>query len=331
LSIIGGGMILQFIGMGFNNFIRTAGDPKRALYTMIAGTAACIALNFLFVMVLGWGIAGSAWATVLGQALSAVLVLWYFVLSDKAPFKLRLRYCGLRLRFVKGILALGAAPFVLQVSNAFINFLLNNQLNLLGADHIIGSDGALAAIGVVFRIGMFSFFPALGVAFAAQPLLGYNYGAANYVRVKAIFRIAAIWMISLGALFWILIQVIPGPIVLLFGITDDLRVFAVGALRVELFLLPIIGFQVLVAQYFQSSGQPLKAMILSLTRPVFYLVPLLYLLPLVITSILPTLTPLDGLYYSYPVADALSITTCAVFMGFELRKLNRQIREQAGG
>jgi putative MATE family efflux protein len=329
LSIIGGGMILQFVGMGFNNFIRTAGDPNRALYTMVAGTIACIVLNFLFVVVLDWGIAGSAWATVLGQALSAVLVMWYFVFSDKTPFKLRIRYFGLRSRLVRGILSLGSAAFVLQIANAIINFFLNNQLRLLGAEHIIGADGALAAIGVVGRIAMFAFFPVMGVSIAAQPLFGYNYGARNYLRVKATFRIAMIWVTAIGLFFWALVHIIPGPIVMLFGITDDLLTFTVGALKVQMFLMPLVGIQIIATQYFQSSGQPLKAMLLSLTRQVLYLIPLIYLLPLVIPSLFPSLTSLDGLYYAYPVADTLSVATCVIFMSFEFRRLNRRIREQA--
>jgi putative MATE family efflux protein len=329
LSIIGGGMILQFVGMGFNNFIRTAGDPNRALYTMVSGTIACIALNFLFVMVFGWGIAGSAWATVLGQALSAVLVMWYFVFSKKTPFKLRSRYFGLRSQLVKGIIALGSAPFVLQIANALINFLLVNQLKLLGAEHVIGADGALAAIGVVGRVAMFSFFPILGVSIAAQPLFGYNYGACNYARVKATFRIAMIWVTALGLFFWALVHIIPEPIVMLFGIADDLLIFTAGALKVQVFLMPLIGIQVVATQYFQSSGQPLKSMFLSLTRQVLYLIPLIYLLPMFITSIIPSLTPLDGLYYAYPVADLLSVITCVIFMMFEFRRLNARIRERS--
>jgi putative MATE family efflux protein len=329
LAIIGGGMILQFVGMGFNNFIRTAGDPNRALYTMVVGTIACIVLNFLFVVVFGWGIAGSAWATVIGQALSAVLVLWYFIFSDKAPFKLRLRYFGLSWRDVKGILALGSAPFVLQAANALISFLINNQLNVLGAEHAIGAAGALAAIGVVGRVAMFAFFPILGVAIAAQPLFGYNYGARNYARVKTTFKIAVIWVTLIGLFFWILIHVIPEPIVMLFGITDDLLVFTTGALKVQMFLMPLVGLQVIATQYFQSSGQPLKAMLLSMTRQILYLIPLIYLLPLVITHVFPSLAPLDGLYYAYPLADALSIITCSVFVFFEFRGLNAKIREQA--
>jgi putative MATE family efflux protein len=329
LGIIGGGMVLQFFGMGFNNFIRTAGDPQRALGTMVAGTIVCIVLNFLFVMVLGWGVAGSAWATLIGQGVSAILVFWYFVYSPKAPFKLRLKYLRLDVRLVRSILALGSAPFVLQIANALITFLINNQLKILGAAHVIGDDGALAAIGVVGRVAMFAFFPILGAAIAAQPLFGYNYGAKNYERVKKTFKIVMVWVTIIGVFFWALVHLIPGPIVMLFGVKDDLFTFTVGALKVQLFMMPLVGLQVVATQYFQSSGQPLKSMLLSLTRQVLYLIPLIYLLPTVITSVIPSLTPLDGLYYAYPLADILSIITCAILMLFEFRKLNRRIKEQS--
>jgi putative MATE family efflux protein len=328
LSIITGGMVFQFFGMALNHFIRTAGDPNRALYTMVAGTITCIVLNYLFVMVLHWGIAGSAWATVIGQAVTAVLVLWYFIFSKKAPFKIRRGCLGLRSNVVKSILALGSAPFVMQIANALISFLLNNQLVGLGADHIIGSDGALAAIGVVGRVAMFTFFPIMGVAMAAQPLFGYNYGAKNYARVKTTFKIALIWIIVIGVLFWALVHLIPNQIVNIFGIKDDLQHFTVTALKVQLFMLPLVGFQVLVGNYFQSSGQPLKSMFLSSTRQILYLIPLIYLLPLFISSVNPALTPLDGLYYAYPVSDVFSIITCAILMAIELRKLNARIKEQ---
>jgi putative MATE family efflux protein len=328
LLIIGGGLVLQFFGMGFNNFIRTAGDPKRAFSTMVAGTLVCIVLNFLFVMVFGWGVAGSAWATLIGQGVSAVLVLWYFIFSNKTPFKLRFRYFRLQRQFVGNILALGLAPFVLQAAMAFISVLINRQLILLGAATPIGSEGALVAIGVVVRIAMFAFFPILGAAIATQPLFGYNYGAKNYQRVKATFKIAMIWVTAIGVFFWVLIHLFPEQIVYLFGIKDELRDFTVTALKVQVFMMPIIGLQVVATHYFQASGQPLKSMFLSLTRQILYLLPLIYLLPMTIGFIIPTLTPLDGLYYAYPVADALSIITCAILMAFELRKLNARIQEQ---
>jgi Na+-driven multidrug efflux pump len=127
----------------------------------------------------------------------------------------------------------------------------------------------------------------------------------------------------------VLIQLIPGPLATLFGVESDLLDFTVVALRVQALMMPFIGIQILATQYFQSSGQPLKSMFLSMTRQVLYLIPLIYLLPLVITHIFPTLSPLDGVYFAYPVSDVLSIATCTVLTMIEFRRLNRRIKEQA--
>ena len=329
LWIIAAGTIFQFFGMGFNNFMRTAGDPNRALYTMLVGTFTCIVLNALFVMGFGWGVAGSAWATVIGQAVSAVFVFWYFVFSKKSPFSLKRKYLKLEWRFVKSIIALGSAPFVLQISAALLTFLLNNQLKLLGATHVIGSDGALAAIGVVGRVAMFMFFPLLGAAIAAQPLFGYNYGAGNMARVKKTFNISMIWVTAIGLFFWAIVHLIPEQICSLFNITGDLLHFTTTALKIQVFMMPLVGLQIVATQYFQSTGQPLKSMFLSMTRQILFLIPPLYLFPMIIMQVMPGTTPLDGIYWSYPVADALSVVTCGILVAIEFRKLNRKIREQS--
>jgi putative MATE family efflux protein len=328
VRILSAGFIFQFYGMGFNNFIRTAGDPNRALYTMVAGAASCIFFNWLFVTQLGWGVQGSALATISGQAVSAVLVLWYFLVSKKAPFKVRLHNLKIKPRLVGNILALGFASFALQAANAIINLLLNNQLNFYGAMDPLGSVNALAAIGVTAKIVALSFFPLLGVAMAAQPIFGYNYGAHNFNRVKKTYEIALVWVVAIGVFFWIIVHTVPGPIVTLFGVSEQLKDFTVFALQVQMFFMPLIGVQVITSNYFQSSGQPLKAMFLSLTRQIIYLIPLLYFLPLVIQNIVPSLTPLDGLYFSYPVADILSVATSGTMMLVEIRRLNRMMKKQ---
>jgi Na+-driven multidrug efflux pump len=358
IRIIAVGFILQFFGLGFNNFIRTAGDPNRALYTMVAGTIVCIVLNYFFVMVFHWGVAGSAWATVIGQGVSAALVLWYFAASKKAPFKLHIPQLKLRGRLVKAIFALGSATFVLQLSNAIINLIVNNQLNALGslsalgihgelaamdivarfgsfpllidfsAFHPFGSAGALAALGVVGRVAMFTFFPIMGVAMAAQPLFGYNYGAEKYQRVRTVFNISLAWIAAIGIFFWALIHLFPEPIILIFGIDDKLLGFTVHALKVQLFAIPLMGLQVLAANYFQSCGKPMKAMYLSMTRQLLYLIPLIYAMPYLMPLIDPSLRALDGVYYAFPVADILSIITAAIFVSYDFKGLNAKIREE---
>jgi putative MATE family efflux protein len=319
------GYILQFIGMVFSNFIRTAGDPNRALYTSVAGTAVCIVFNYLFVLVFGWGIAGSAFATILGQMVSAALMLWFFIFSSKAPFKLRLRYLRPEFKLCLRILVLGSASFVMSIAMTIVGFFLNNLLVVYGAVHPIGSEGALATIGVIQRLGGFIFYPLLGVAIAAQPLWGYNYGAANYGRVKRTTNIALLWMFVIGAFFWVLILLFARQIVSIFGIEDTLIDFTAFALIVQMFMFPLVGIQMVGSNYFQSTGQPIKSMFLSLTRQILYLFPLLFILPRWLPLLVPSLTPLDTLYFTFPISDLLSIITTAVLLFIEYRKLRSLI------
>jgi len=331
VRIISFGFILQFFGMGFNHFIRTAGDPNRALYTMIAGTVVCIILNYLFVMVFKWGIAGSAWATVIGQGVTAALVLWYFTFSKKAPFKIRLVNLRPTWRLSRTICALGTASFVLQIAAAILNVVMNNQLAHFGAMSPLGAEGALAGIGVVQRVALFAFFPVIGVAFASLPIFGYNYGAQNFERVKTTFKIALLWMTLIGLFFWVIIHLFPSQIVYLFGVKDSLEEFTIRALQIQVFFMPLIGLQALAGNYFQSSGQPLRAMFVTLTRQLLYLIPLLYILPAMASNgyFFAGVGPLDAIYYSYPIADVLSVLTAGVMMAFEWRKLSAKIKRNA--
>jgi putative MATE family efflux protein len=328
IRIISFGFVMIFFGMAFNNFIRTAGDPNRALYTMVAGTVASIILNFLFVMIFKWGVVGAGLATVLGQTVTAVMVYWYFVFSKKAPFKIRLSNLLLKFNVAKMIFLLGSAAFVLQVGMAIVNVVINNQLAAFGAESPYTAQGALAAIGVVQRVGMFAFFPLMGVAAAAQPIIGYNYGSKDYSRVLTTLKVALIWVMGIGVFFWLLTHLIPGPIVGLFGIAENLREFTIRALIVQMFMMPIMGIQILAANYFQSSGQPFKSMFISLTRQILFLIPLLYIMPMVIGYFGPSFIPLDGVYYAIPVADVLSVLVSGGFMLYEWRKLRRMNRAQ---
>lgn len=184
IQIIIYGMMICNISFGVNNFIRTAGAPNLALWTTVVGTVVCVILNYLFVLVFGWGVAGSASATIIGQAVTAVIVLWYFVSSrSSAPFKLHARNLAIDPKICKRLIELGLAPFGLQAAMAVTQVISNMLLASLGAADPIGVDGALASIGVVSKITGVVFFPALGIAIAAQPILGFNTGARKYRRV----------------------------------------------------------------------------------------------------------------------------------------------------
>jgi putative MATE family efflux protein len=324
LRIVSFGFIFQCIGMGVNNFIRTAGAPNRALLTMVIGAVSCTAFNYLFVIQLGWGVEGSAFATICGQAISCASVLWFFIFTKNVPLRLHVRYMRLRPKVVKTILSLGTASFFLQAGAAVVSFVLNHLLAVYGAASPLGEEFALASIGVVQRIAIFSVLPIIGVSVAIQPLIGFNYGARIVPRVRRTFWYGVAGVTAIGLLMWALVHLFPEQIVGAFGITSrDLSDFTVFALKVQLLMLPFLGFQIVGSNYFQATGQPVKSMVLTLTRQILFLVPLLLVLPQILPHILPQFTSLDALYFAAPCSDVLAIVTTAVFVFFEMRRLKK--------
>ena len=324
IQILSAGFIMQCVGMGINNFIRTAGAPIRALVTMVVGTIVCVVFNYILVMRLGMGVVGSAYATLAGQAASCVLVLWYFVFTKNVPLKLHFRYMPLELRTVRMIFSLGLASFAIQVGAALLNFVLNHLLVVYGAQTALGADAALASIGVVQRIGMFTVFPLIGVAVAIQPLLGYNFGAKLYGRVRTILLEGIAGATIISVVMWAMVHIFPAQIVNLFGLTDPtLHDFTIFVLKVQLFMLPFVGFQIVAANYFQATGQPAKSIFLTLTRQILFLIPLMYVLPELLPLWFSGMSGLDGLVFAMPVADFLAIFTTLVFFIWELRRIKR--------
>ncbi|MBQ9068802.1 MAG: MATE family efflux transporter [Eggerthellaceae bacterium] len=323
IQILSAGFILQCIGLGVNNFIRTAGAPIRALLTMVIGTVVCVLFNFLLVMVLGMGVVGSALATLAGQAASCISVLWYFIFTKNVPLKLHLRYMPLEGRTVRMLLSLGLASFAMQVGAAILNLVLNHQLVVYGDMHAIGAEAALASIGVGQRIGMFTVFPLIGVAIAIQPLLGYNYGAHLFDRVRKTLWYGIAGATIIAVFMWAVVHLFPTQIVNLFGLTDpELHDFTIFVLKVQLMLLPVVGFQIVGSNYFQATGQPAKSIFLSLTRQILFLVPLMFVLPVAMPALFPQYTGLDGLVFAMPVADFLATFTTAIFVIIEQRRIN---------
>ena len=328
IQIIIYGMMICNISFGVNNFIRTAGAPNLALWTTVVGTVVCIALNYVFVLMFGWGVAGSASATIIGQAVTAIIVLWYFVSPrSSAPFKLRLRNLAIDPKICKRLIELGLAPFGLQAAMAVTQVISNMLLASLGAADPIGVDGALASIGVVSKITGVVFFPALGIAIAAQPILGFNTGARKYRRVLRTLYVALGAATAILTVFFVLIHVFPEQIISVFGIEPSLMSFAVWALIVQTALIPLISVQVISSNYFQATGQPLKSAFLSLTRQLIFLLPAFLITPTLIPSLCPGMTPLMGYCFAFPGADGLSVLLSAFLIIAEVRKQHRRIAE----
>lgn len=324
IQILCFGFILQCIGMGVNNFIRTAGAPARALGTMVVGLVAATVFNFLFVIVFGWGVAGSAIATIAGTACSAVAVLWYFLFTPDVPLRIRWRWMRPDLRIVGTIFAFGFPSFAVQAGMAAVNFVLNFQLVKYGAMSPIGAEDALASIGVLNRIGMFSAMPLIGIAVAIQPLLGYNYGAQKIDRVRKTWWLGVAIATGFAVIEWGIIMLFPAQIAGAFGIKHEaLLAFTTFALKVQFLMLPFVGFQIVSSNYFQATGQPAKSIFLTLTRQILFLVPLLLVMPDLLPTIAPELDGLDALYFATPVADFLSIFVTTLFVIWEMRRLRK--------
>ncbi len=324
IQIISFGFVLQSISLGMNNFIRTCGSPNTALGTMVIGLVSATIFNYWFVIVNGWGVAGSAFATIAGQACSAISVLWYFLFYKNVALKLRLKCMAPKLRIIRTILAYGFPSFVFQAGMSIINFILNFQLAKYGAMSAIGSMNALASIGIVNRIGAFTVLPLIGVSIAIQPLLGYNYGAKKIDRVKKTLWYGIGAATTFAVIEWLIIMIFPEPITTAFGIkNENLVAFTAFALRVQFVVLPLVGFQIIGSNYFQATGQPVKAIFLTLTRQILFLIPLLYILPVILPSIAPQFNGLDALYFAGPISDFLSVFTVGIFVIFEMRRLKR--------
>ncbi len=303
--------------MGVNNFIRAEGNPQVAMYTQLLGAVANIALNYTFIFILGWGIKGSALATILAQLISALWVLSYF-LTGRSLLKIRKQYLRPSWPILSGIMAIGFAPFAMQIASSIQQVILNKTLMLQGGDL------ALSAIGIIMSIATLLFMPVVGLAQGAQPIIGFNYGARQYGRVRKTWQIAVVAGTVIALAGYLCIRIWPQELVGLFSENNTaLTDLTSHAMLIYMALIPIVGFQVVSSTYFQAVGKARQATILSLSRQVLFFIPLLL--------ILPHFWGVEGVWRSAPIADLLAVSLSATMMYFEMRKLKRDEQERIGG
>jgi Na+-driven multidrug efflux pump len=278
------------------------------MFTMLIGALLNLLLDPLFIFVFGWGIEGAAWATVVSMFVSAAWVLWYYI-GGKSLLKIRFKNLVLKQPVVLSIVALGSAPFAMQIAASAVQTLLNNQLS------VYGGDLAISAMGVVFSILMLFLMPIFGINQGAQPIIGYNYGARQFDRVKKAYLLASIAATIMTTTGFLVAFIFPTFIISIFN-KGDAQLIEMGsrAMRIFLLMFPIVGFQVVSANYFQAIGKPRHAMVLSLSRQVLLLIPCLF--------ILPRFWGLDGVFASGPVSDVGSSLLTGLLLLFEFRKLD---------
>ena len=322
VQIICCGFVFQALGMGVGNFLRTAGRPNLAMITQGVGTLACIVLNYLFVMVWGWGVTGSAWATVLGQACGMVPTMAYFIFVKTAAFRLRFKNLAPEIRLLGRILVMGIASFVTQVGSTCVSLVFNMVVAEYSLIDGVPVDTALAALGIAMKATSFAFTPMLGIMIGAQPIIGFNVGAKLWNRVLVTLKWSIIVCMAIGFIFTACAFLIPGPIVSIFGVKNEGFDIAVQALGVMCIFLGPVGFQIMGSSYFQSSGQPIKSAILEMTRQILFLIPMYLFLPPVYMSLFG-FTGLESIMACLPTSDFASICVTTCFVVYEVRKVRR--------
>lgn len=310
LRIILLGSVFQHIGFGMNNFIRGEGNPKTAMSTMLIGGFLNMILDPIFIFWLDMGIKGAAIATVISQAVSSILVLRYF-LGNRSFLKIHMRNFRIDLHIVTRIMAVGSAPFAMQMASSVVTSIINQQLR------IYGGTVAISVMGIIFSVFMLIMMPVIGISQGAQPIIGYNYGARNYGRVIKTVKMAVIAATCVNLIGFVIAMVFPSWIICLFN-SEDAALIGLGshAIRIFFIMLPVIGFQVVSSNYFQAVGKPRQAIWLSLLRQVLLLIPALV--------ILPPVMGLDGVWWAGPVSDFGSAMLTGVFIFHELRYLLKE-------
>ena len=263
--IIGLGLPFMMISAAINSMIRADGSPKYAMVSMVIGAILNVILDPVFIFVFQMGVKGAAIATVLGQVASFVVSVVYLprfktVRLNAPSFRLSGRICG-------NILTFGLSSFITQFAITIVMALTNNLLAIYGATSIYGAEIPLTATGIVMKVNQIMIAILLGIATGTQPILGFNYGAKNFKRVKKALEIALIASEVVSILAFLIFQFAPMSVVILFGSEEGLyNEFAVKAFRIFLMLCPLTGFQTMAAVYLQAVGKPVKSAILSLAR-----------------------------------------------------------------
>lgn len=299
-----GGPLLAWLMMS-NNVIRSQGKAKMAMLTLGLSAVLNIILDPIFIFVLDWGLAGAAWATVVSYTFSTAYATYFFFSRYN---ELRLKPSDFRPNFglLKEIFSIGGISLARQASVSVLAIVLNNSL------FAYGGELAVAVYGIINRVMMFSIFPVIGVVQGFLPIAGYNYGAENWERVKDSIKTAGISGTVIASVGFFAVLLFPGFIVSVFTSDLDILIQTPGALITVFLATPLIGIQLIGSAYFQAIGKALPALLLTMTKQGFFLIPLVLTMPLWFG--------LEGIWYSFPIADIMAATITAAYTYREVKR-----------
>ena len=293
------GNVVTHLYLGLNSIIRSTGHPNMAMIATIATVIVNAILDPIFIYVFKWGIAGAAIATIIAQVISLVFVV--HVLSDKSEaVHFKQGIFKLKKRIIKNITAIGLSPFCMQICACMVVILINKGLK----EH--GGDLAIGAYGIVNRIVFLFVMIVLGITQGMQPIAGYNFGAQKYERVTQVFKYACIYATIVMTCAFIIGEFFPDAVVRLFTTDETLIRIANEGMRIVVVTYPIVGFQMVTGNFFQSLGMAKKSIFISVTRQLLFLVPLLVILPPIFGT--------KGVWMSMPIADCIAVVIAAVML-----------------
>lgn len=305
MQIILYGNVITHMYLGLNAVLRSSGFPKQAMYATLASVVINCILNPILIFGFDWGIKGSAWATVISQVISLTGQMIHFS-SSKQLLHFKKGIYKLRKEVVKGILYIGMSPFLMNLCSCLIIILINRGLKEYGGDMAIG------AYGIVNRIIFLFVMIIMGFNQGMQPIAGYNFGARLYSRVTEVTKMTMKWAIGVATTGFLLCQLFPTTIVNMFTTDDELVKAAVFGLHIVFGVFPIVGFQMVATNFFLSIGMSKKAIFLSLTRQMLFLIPCLIVLPRFFGTL--------GVWISIPVADTIATIVTAIVLFNQFKK-----------
>ncbi|MDO5409708.1 MAG: MATE family efflux transporter [Lachnospiraceae bacterium] len=306
------------IGIMMNDEIRADGNPAYAMKNMLLGAIVNIIFDPIFIFICHWGVKGAALATIMGQCVTMIGALLY--LKKMRTLTFYRKNLKLKAAIVRGILALGSSSFITQISMLFMQIVMNQQTIKYGALSKYGTDIPLTVFGIVMKINQIMMSIILGITTGSQPIFSFNYGARQFDRVKKLVKTTLLYCTIVGFTGMLVLQFFPQQIINIFGQEDALyNEFAVMCLKNMTIFIFVMSVQMVASVYFQAVGKPFGALVLALSRQILFMIPCL--------MILPVFFGIKGVMWSFPVSDICSVILGGFMLAFEIRILNKGMKQ----
>lgn len=309
LSIVLFGAVFQCVAMCGNNFSRAQGNPKNAMVSQLIGAGFNILFDYILIMQLHMGMQGAAIATIGGQFLSMIWQLCYLC-SNRSLIKLDLDHLKLKASYALDIIKTGIPAFLMQMANSVLNFILNSILGRYGGDI------AISAVGIITSFQTICQMPLTGLMQGQQPLISYNFGAGKDIRVKETLKYAIIGGTIIATIGFLAVELFPETIIRMFNSETEVVRLGTKAIRIWFICLPLLGAQIMAANYFQCIGKIKVASILNLLRQVIILIPMILFLS--------TIIGLDGIFIAVPIADFSAFAITIYLFSKAIKRLSKK-------